>query len=86
MSEEIEQGSLEETEVRGGQQLSLQVSELAESGRVVIPTSLTFWSQPETARRAPNVVEIPADSRGTVIRSRISGSGRSSLLPRKQFT
>ena len=73
MSEEIEQGSLEETEVRGGQQLSLQVSELAESGRVVIPTSLTFWSQPETARRAPNGVEIPADSRGTVIRSRISG-------------
>ena len=50
-----------------------QVRELADSGRVVIPTSLTFWSQPETAARFPAVVEVPADKKGTVVRSRISG-------------
>ena len=50
-----------------------QVSELVDTGKVIIPTSLTFWSQPETARRAPAVVEIPADKAGTIVRSRISG-------------
>ena len=51
----------------------MQVTELLDSGKVIIPTSLTFWSQPATARNAPHVVEIPADNRGTVIRSRITG-------------
>ncbi len=50
-----------------------QVRELADSGRVVIPTSLAFWSQPQTANLYPAVVEVPADKKGTVIRSRISG-------------
>lgn len=50
-----------------------QVRELVDTGRVVIPTSLAFWSQPETAARFPNAVAIPADSRGTIIRSRIAG-------------
>ena len=86
--EESETEYLDETAVQGGQQLSmisffpdqipeipqrLQVEELADSGKVILPTSLTFWSQPETARQAPHVVEIPADSRGTIVRSRISG-------------
>lgn len=51
----------------------LHITELANTGKVVIPTSLTFWSQPETAMHAPNAVEIPADSKGTIVRARIQG-------------
>ena len=90
---EQQEEALEETSVQGGLQLSmiglsgdgtdspqrLQVAELADSGKVVIPTSLTFWSQPETAARFPAAVEIPADSRGTVVRSRISGHNGESV-------
>ncbi len=50
-----------------------QVPELMDSGRVVIPTSLTFWSQPQTAAKFPNSVAIPADGRGTLVYTRISG-------------
>ena len=56
--------------LRGDRQ---QVRELADSGRVVIPTSLAFWGQPDTAAQFPNAVNIPADRFGTVIRARISG-------------
>lgn len=52
----------------------VQITELFESNKVVIPTSKTFWSQPKAASYSPRGVEIPADSYGTVVRARIFGS------------
>ena len=51
---------------------SQQLTELVETGNIISPTSLTFWSQPKTAENSPYVVEIPADSYGTVVRAQIT--------------